>query len=513
MSHSRTINPALPDLSGTPARALAAAVVAASAMAATLGGVPVIVAVALLLCLSAAVLATIARPALVLAAFIVLLPFHLLLMVLFFNGGLDHGLLRVFSVWKELAALIVLSVLATRHLVGGKMPRIRPVDVVVLVFLAWNLLYLVAPIGSPFRPPMAMRVQGLRDNVFFVFLYFIGRLAPMSVRDVRLVLSSALGVGLLGAVVGMAERFLVPIDFFFDPLNLDGFMREYLNLYYYTGLPFNFWTSVGNVRRAVSFHLGSHHFAASFLLVMPLVLGLRRPLRTFPRSLRLPLLCLAAVGLALPLTRSVVLACFLQILLLGVLDKRPHWVLSAGAAVALILGSSLVFLDLGGYFSSVTRVEPGSSVYSHAASWSDTSEIVRNYPMGVGFGVEDTAAERSQGANRAPRTPEGEYAFTMITVGLPGLLLFVALQLSVAVTLLNRYRRATDPAMRNLAMVTLVMVAGYVVTGSFTQVRHVPALMYPLWWLVGTVVAGKLTDEGHRPGAATPSAERRSPRT
>ncbi len=494
MSESATLDLPLPNTSPRAARLAMAVVVATAAFAAALAGITGLVGTALVVGLLAGAIAAVARPALVLVVFVVLLPLHLLLMVLFFNAGLDHDLLRVFSVWKELLALVVLSVLAARHLSTGKMPKVRPLDVIVLAFLAWNLLYLFAPIGSPFRPPLAIRVQGFRDNVFFAFLYLIGRLAPMRVRDVRLVLSSAIGVGILGALVGLVERFLVPLDFFYDPLNLDGFMRDYLNLYYYTGLPFNFWTSVGNVRRAVSFHLGSHHFAASFLLAIPLVMGLRRPLRTFPRNFRLPLLALAAIGLALPLTRSVVLACFLQIVLLGIIDRRPHWILSAGTAVLLILGSSLLFLDLGDYFSNVVQATPGSSVYTHAVSWSATGQIVDTYPMGVGFGVLDTAAERS-GNPTSARSPEGEYAFNVISIGVPGLLLFIALQLSVVMTLLHRWRRGTGPALQNLAMVTLVMVVGYVVVGSFTQVRHVPALMYPLWWLVGTVTGGDLEED------------------
>ncbi len=494
MSDSATMESGLSFEHARFALGTAAVVLVGITFVAAVGDMPTLVAAALLIGLAAVAVAAVVRPTLVLITFVALLPIHLLLMVLFFNAGMDHGLLRAFSVWKELAALVALAVLAARFIAGGKVPRLHVLDVIVLIFLAWNLLYLVAPIGSAFRAPMMLRAQGLRDNVFFVFLYFIGRLAPMSVRDVRLALASMIGVGVLGVLVGLLERFLVPIGFFFDPLNLDGFMREYLNLHYHTGLPFNFWTSVGNVRRAVSFYLGSHHFAASFLLLIPLVLGLRRPLRAFPHGTRMVLLCIAAIGLALPLTRSVMLACFLQILLLGLIDRRPHWVLSAATAAFLMLGASLVFLDLGDYFTRVATAAPGSSVYTHAESWRDTLGVVGEYPMGVGFGVLDTAAERG-GDTGTGRTPEGEYAFTATTVGLPGLLLLLALQASAVGTVWLRWARPPGPALRNLALVTLAMVAGYVVMGSFTQVRHVPALMYPLWWLVGTVTSGALTGD------------------
>ena len=76
-----------------------------------------------------------------------------------------------------------------------------------------------------------------------------------------------------------------------------------------------------------------------------------RPVRQLAAALTL---LWAATGVAVaatyrpggPIDIAVMLACFLQILLLGLLDRRPHWVLSAGTAVALILGASLVFLDI-----------------------------------------------------------------------------------------------------------------------------------------------------------------------
>ncbi len=53
--------------------------------------------------------------------------------------------------------------------------------------------------------------------------------------------------------------------------------------------------------------------------------------------------------------------------------------------------------------------------------------------------------------------------------------------------------------MRNLALITLAGLAGYVVVGSFTQVRHVPAFLFVVWWLIGTVTRGTLVgDEDDR---------------
>ncbi len=435
------------------------------------------------------------RPSALLLAFLSLLPVHVALLLLLFNQQVDHAAIRVFSMWKELAALALLGILVARALARGRFPAVRPLDAIVIAFLLLNTIYMLAPVMAPYQVPFAARAQGFRDNTFFVFVYFIGRLAPLTLKELRVVSTVTIGVGVIGILVGVYERVLIPIEFFFSPLRFDDFMRDYLNLHFHTGIPYNFWTSTGTIRRGVSFYLGSHHFAMASLLLFPLVLAVRRPLRTFPDSLRVPLLACVTVGLVLPLTRSVMLACLLQIVVIGWATRRPHYVLVAVLTVVLMLGATTAFFDLSGYARTVVT-SPESSVWEHARSWQQTTAIVSTYPFGVGFGIFDTAAERAAGGQAGVLGGEGEYAFVATSLGLPGLLLFLVLQGGVAAMLLATYRRNPSAGMRQLALVTLAMFAGVAVVGVFTQVRHVPAVLFPIWWLVGAVARGSLGHEG-----------------
>lgn len=464
------------------------------------GGLAVAVAVAAIgLVLGAALL----RPSILLLAFIALLPVHVALLLLLFNGHVDHSAIRVFSLWKEVAALAFLGILVVRQAVRGKVPVLRLLDAVVLAFLLLNMLYMLVPAMSPFHVPFAARAQGFRDNTFFVILYFIGRLAPLTLAELRVLCTATITVGILGIVVGVYERVFIPIDFFFSPLRLDDFMRDYLNIHFHTGIPYNFWTSTGTIRRGVSFYLGSQHFAMASLLLFPLALAARRPLRTFPHSLRVPLLACLTLGLMLPLTRSVMLACLLQVIVVGWVTRRPHYVLVAVLTVVLLLGITTAFFDLSGYARTVVS-SPESSLWDHVRSWEGTLSIVGDFPFGVGFGIFDTAAERAAGGQAGVLGGEGEYAFTVTSIGLPGLLLFLVLQVAVVTMLLTTYRRASSPGMQQLALVTLAMFVGTIVVGAFTQVRHVPAILFPVWWLVGAVARGSLEGEDARPLPAAP---------
>lgn len=438
--------------------------------------------------------AALLRPSVLLMAFIALLPVHIAALLFLFNSHVDHSAIRFFSLWKEVAALAFLGVLVVRLAGRGKFPGARPLDAVVAAFMLLNMLYMLVPVMAPFDVPFVARAQGFRDNTFFVFLYFIGRLAPLTVRELRLVSTVTISVGLVGILIGVYERAFIPTDFFFSSLHFDDFTRDYLNIHFQTGIPYNFWTSTGAIRRGVSFYLGSHHFAMASLLLFPFVLTARRPLRTFPDSLRVPLLACLTVGLVLPLTRSVVLACLLQVVVIGWATRRPHHTLVAVLTLVLTLGATTAFFDLSGYASTVVS-SPGSSLWVHVLSWQQTISIVGDYPFGVGFGIFDTAAERAAGGEAGVLGGEGEYAFMATSIGLPGLLLFLVLQVAVVTMLLKTYRRTSSPAMKQLALVTLAMFAGTVVVGVFTQVRHVPAVLFPIWWLVGAVASGSLEGE------------------
>ena len=467
-----------------------------SALAVTMAGSLGLAVLIVCIGLTIAVGLALVRPAALLLTFVVLLPFHFPAMLLMFNVGIGHDSIRAFSVWKEVAALGLLAVLLVRQVGSGKLPRTRVLDGIILAFFLLNFLYLIFPVMSPREVALAARAQGFRDNTFFVILYFIGRLAPLAVSEVRLVAATAIGVGAFGVAVGLVERVLLPIQIFFDPLHLDDFMRDYVNLHFFTGIPFNFWTSTGTVRRSVSFYLSSQHFATASVLLFPLVLVLRRPLRPFPAALRMPLLALFAVGLALPLTRSVMLACFLQIVLIGWATRRPHYVLSGVLSVALMVTAASALFDVSGYVRSVVST-PEGSLLSHVSSWRDATGIVQAYPFGVGFGIFDSVAERAATGGAGVLAGEGEYAFTAVALGVPGLLLFLALQGGTAWMLFHTWRGGDSASVRQLALFVLAVFLGYVIVGMFTQVRHIPAVLFPLWWLVGAVARGEL--EGDRP--------------
>jgi hypothetical protein len=174
----------------------------------------------------------------------------------------------------------------------------------------------------------------------------------------------------------------------------------------------------------------------------------------------------------------------------------------------LLLGSSYLFLDLSGYVQDVAAA-PTSSVATHVASWQNTGAIVRAYPLGAGIGVVDTVSARSGGVSGL-LSGEGEYSLVVTSVGIPGLLLFMAMLASAATTMLSTWGSAAEAPVRRLALVTLALLVGFAVAGAFTQVRHVPAFLFPLWWLVGAVTSGAPAGDRHTrrpsPAPAGPAA-------
>jgi hypothetical protein len=171
-------------------------------------------------------------------------------------------------------------------------------------------------------------------------------------------------------------------------------------------------------------------------------------------------LCLGALlGIATSLARLSVVGAVVSLVCFALLSargrrrtSRPLGALLAVAALALPLGVVLVSVEGASVFSRYASIEPNkvasTSTNYKAASLGQIPHDIVNAPFGFGLATAGAAATfggrsdvKLEGHGRSSET---QYNYLIDELGLPGLLLWIALALNVVVLAVRRLPRVAD---------------------------------------------------------------------
>jgi hypothetical protein len=426
------------------------------------------------------------------AVFVVGLALHNVAMASLWDAGVRGGALDVVAAWKEtlLAVALVVALWTTRRVPLGTWP-----DRLALAYALAIVLYALVPqdwLGG--EATTRGILYALRHDLTPVAAYALGRIAGRAITDRRVTLAVIAGTGVAVALVGLADVYLVPLQWWRDS-GVPGWFAEQLGLVYsegLSGLPENWVLNTGDeehpLRRLTSTFLSP--LASGYLLVVALVLllAVRRP-----RGWQIACIAICAVGLLFTHTRAAMLALAVALLALALFQRR---VLLVGLAVGVIVlgaGFVKVFPEIGPG-TSYTQAEleflranaaahpgvdtdplsPGeSSTASHLRNLRDGIETVLRHPQGYGLGNAGVTASRT---GLEPAAGESTYTELGVEAGLLGALLFLAWN----VTLVLRLRRRA-------AGLAAVLVA-VLVLGLQTDVIGVHWLAFVVWLLAGAAV-------------------------
>ncbi len=447
----------------------------------------------------------VARPERGLIVLTWLLPFHILLMTLLFGGlGLPAPTVRLVAAWKE-ATIAALLVAVVVRLFTGHIGRASIVwlDAVVGGLGVLALVYMVAAgpwLGTDV--PLVATAYGFRDSVYFSLLYFVGRATPEIARNTA-ALRRMFVVTAVVAAIGVAERFLVPPEGLVL-LGAASYFQDFLGVAAFTGsnqygLPDNYWTMIGSqlVRRVGSTYLSSQGFAIPFLILMPaatlwLVVQRRHWLA------RVAYLLLW-VALILSITRTTIIACVLETLVVALFLKR--WslaallVITSGTAIA---GAVVALPALRGFLWETLLWETASSA-SHAEAWAQGLEAVLRHPLGVGLGMADQTAARF---GLQMLSSDNQYLKFAVEMGMAGLALYIILLLAFAVTGARVARRFAHAPEALYGILLVAATLGIALNSMTAVLTNSMVLAYLYFWFAGT--ATTLATE-RRPPAGAPS--------
>lgn len=420
------------------------------------------------------------------------LAFHILIIAVLFGAlRLPTNVVRTIAAWKEMAVVLLLFVVGVRAATGrGARVRIGAADLCVMAWLSLALIFfLTENVVWGGNVPLNAAAFGVRDISFFLLLYFIGRATPEIADDPR-TLRRLFIILAVTCVIAIFELLFVSPQMLVV-LGVASYVQDFLGTTAFTvnnvyGLPDNYWSAMGGhlVRRAGSIYLSSQGFATPFLIFLPAAtmwLWLRAN-----RSVWLKLLyAIIWVGLIITFTRTALLICILQALLILLYLRRP-----TGAALVVALGgvtaiiAMLAFPGLATFVMETFTWQTGSSI-SHVKDWTAGVTAFAEAPWGHGLGTADQTAVR---AGLEPITADNQYLKYAVEMGLPGLLIHITTLAMIGLTGYRVMNESDIPERRAFGAVVALATLGIAIDGMTGAIFNNPIVAYLYFWFAGTAV-------------------------
>jgi O-antigen ligase len=401
---------------------------------------------------------------------------------------LDPATVRALAAWKEalLLALVVAVAVraATRHgpgsaLTGSDLAVGGLMAVAVGYFLAVNPIF-----GAAL--PASAQTLGVRDAVFFMLAYFVGRSAPALVAD-DVVMRRIFLLLVVVCVVAILERIFVTPEMLVA-LGIAAYFQQFLGVSEFTagniyGLPMNYWTYIGGVpvRRVGSVFLSGQGFAIPFLLFFPFALSwvFHRDRTSWAKVIALVVI---TVALLLTLTRMTIAVVLVQTLLFVAVRRRPEWAVFGVGVGATLFVVALLLLPGFAAFVWHTLSWQDPSAQSHAGEWARGITAFAERPWGWGLGTADQTAIRA-GLN--PITGDNLYLKYAVELGFLGFALLLAVFGTLAAAGYRLFRRGQEIVHQRLGLVVLIATIGIALNAFTAAVFNSVPLSWLYFWMAG----------------------------
>jgi glycosyltransferase involved in cell wall biosynthesis len=473
------------------------------------------------------------RPQWALFIFITLLPLHNLAMAFLLAQTGSVGFVKLIQPWKEVLVAValarVLVPMAYRALRRQRWAvpglRVTPLDVIVGLFV---LLCAISVALPNHLIPLTGRLFGFRELVMPVAVYALARLAPLTRRDLKAVVTligldvAAFGLVAIGERAIWGNDLLLAIDY-----------GNYLKVIFGStfplphNTPFTFYTS-GYLPRAGSLAVGPLDVSVLMLIALPIVLVVARTRAQFARlwaGLTLPTVA-ALGGAALVLAwgrESLVLVLLELVLVLWLARPRWQWrgvaFALAGAfgggvllvtVAAFVIGAPndnarvhlantglvrLIALEQngelvrgkGGAGELLRQSSSGhnASTVGHFSSLADLSGVILHHPQGYGIGTSGQVGTRFV---KGKFDGETSYLSVGVELGVLGMLLYLALFAGAIFACWRGVYSRLSLLERTVLLGVAIAWLAIFIDGVFAEVTLNTFAMFFLFWMAGAAI-------------------------
>lgn len=396
-------------------------------------------------------------------------------------------LLHGSQLWKDGIIVVLLARLIYDALNRRKAPQVQLMDVLVVAFLGFNLLYVAYP-GTLEDNTLVGRMLGFRLDAYFLLAYFVGRGLTLSRQQVKWMMLSLVPGSIAVALVA-AYQWVFPgsANALWDRLGFQAFVDA-------VGGSSDIAVrtrDIGGISmpRASSLLMGDLALAFYQLLMVPIAGAMFFVFRKgIGQWLALGFLMLMLGTMALSGARS---AMVVAPLALGVMT---FWSVTWGRALfagTLFLAAGVLGLIIltGGiqssWFSGLANPDEGSTV-AHGSALKDSIELVKAEPLGRGLGT--SYAVGYQLGIRESFANESWYLQIASETGIISVFLYTFVILGAIGGPLVAYQKVKDPWLRSLTLGVAGAAVGFAIVGIVLHVWEAPVIAAAFWLLVGIAI-------------------------
>lgn len=385
--------------------------------------------------------------------------------------------------FKEIAVLLSLGIVLWQL---KKMPKFTTVDWLVAIFLGYSFLYVLLPIGSY---SMMNKLLAFKSLSFFCILYFVGRW--INAKEVLLAKPMKL-IGILtivAAIIAVLEYIKgvhLHTQTGYSNFLMHFFDDEPSGNY---GLTWSFETETG-LKRFGSIFGNPLEMGASVLLSLAMVLAFYTSNAQTQNKLQLTkfgkaFLIASTICIFLALSRASFLG-YISIILIYALLVKNKWLIKL---IYIALTSTVVYFvyfitqkDVYNFVVESIRFSNASSI-GHVLEWVDGFNAMLSKPMGMGLGesgrVSMFAKENTGGEN--------QFIITGVQVGVPMLILYISIHLSIIVIAYKNCQSKMGKIKR-LAMALFLFKLGILIPMFTSNTESFIYISYCTWFLSGLLI-------------------------
>ncbi|MEO7665489.1 MAG: O-antigen ligase family protein, partial [Dehalococcoidia bacterium] len=385
-------------------------------------------------------------------------------------------------------------------------PRVQILDILILSFIALNLMYIAYP-GILDDNTLIGRFLGFRQDAYFLLAYFVGRGLTISKRQLQWIMIGIIPGSIAVALVA-AYQWVFPgsANALWDRLGFQAFVDA-------VGGSSEIAVrtrDIGGISmpRASSLLMGDLALAFYQLLLVPIAAGMFFTFRSARGQLLSALFLILMLGtMALSGARSAMIVVTLALGLLTFLSVS--WGKSIAIGTAFLVSGVLGLVILTGgiqtsWFSGLVDPDEGSTV-AHASALDRSIDLIKEEPLGRGLGTSHTVGY--QLGVRESFANESWYLQIASETGILGAFLYSLVILGATIAPLVAYQQVRDPWLRALTLGMAGAAVGYMLVGLVLHVWEAPVIAAAFWLLCGIAVRAPQLEQqwAHEAAGSEPS--------
>ncbi len=408
------------------------------------------------------------------------LPIYINALSVAFMYGFS-GLIPVMQSFKEVIVLASCYLVASR--IKSK-PRLHRIDILMLIFFAYTVLYAILPIGSY---SIISRFLALKTLSFFPLLYFIGRFCIVDSINIKKLFSYVSIIIIIAAFVAFIEKLTNQhLHSFtgFSEFNYYFFDAEVSGNY---GLLWTFETESG-AKRFGSIFSNPLDLASATVLSLSVILSLitYKRKKVVIRTSNFEIISLVASFLCIlfAASRASFAGYFMLIYVYGWITKNRNIIRTFHTFIISVTIYIIFFLegDLFDFIVNTIKFQNASSI-GHVLEWLDGINAMIAHPLGLGLGESGRVSMTLQ------QNTGGENQLIIIGVqaGVLAMLLYLAIYIDFIRTGLQELKKAKGKKWKLILAVVLIKIS--LIIPTFTAyIDSYIYLSYLSWFLSGYMV-------------------------